>query len=160
MSLIAAQAGPSELEGILSHRPELLEKYREFYLGFWKDGLVPRRVLEICRRRIAWIQGCEAELSITDAEVQLSDAQELALQQGRVDAFDAPEQAALALAELIPHGVHNITDDMVAAASSEFGHPGCVALLTALSFMDVNCRLKLVLDTPVRNAELSADLLG
>ena len=53
MPLIKPLQAASELEGVLRHRPELLEKYRVFYQSFWQDGLVPRRVLELCRRRVA-----------------------------------------------------------------------------------------------------------
>ena len=160
MTFVTPQTAASDLEGILSHRPELLEKYRAFYIGFWRDGLVPRRVLELCRRRIAWIQDCTAELAISDAQVGLSPAEEDALRQGSFVDFDEAEQSALELAELLPHGVHFITDEMVERATGHFGKPGCVALLTALSFMDVNCRLKLVFGIPAESTDLSADAIA
>ena len=160
MSLIKPLAAASELEGVLGHRPELLQKYRTFYQSFWQDGLVPRRVLELCRRRIAHIQGCAAELAILDPQTPLTDDEERALARGEFTPFSASEQAALALAELIPNGVHFITDEQVRRAAAELGDAGCVALLTALSFMDVNCRLKLVLDTTVAAGELDDEYIA
>ncbi len=160
MSLITPQPAASELEGILKHRPELLEKYRTFYLSFWHDGLVPRRVLELCRRRVAHIQGCEAELALSDPQTRLSPAEETALAQGDFASFSAAEQSALVLAESMPNGVHYISDEEVKRAARELGEPACVALLTALSFMDVNCRLKIVLGADVAPGSLHDDILN
>jgi len=146
--LVEPRPATTPMQGVLRHRPELAEKYRSFYAGLWGDALVPRRVLELCRRRIAHIHGCAAELAVADREVELSDSAEEGLRCGDVAAFSDAEQCALALAELMPHGVHRITDDMVAGADAAFGHAGCVSLLTALAFFDVNCRLKAVLEVP------------
>lgn len=160
MSLITPQPAASDLEGILKHRPELLEKYRSFYLSFWNDGLIPRRILELCRRRVAHIQGCDAELGLRDTQNPLTPAEEAALSRGDFEGFTAAEQAALALAELLPNGVHFVTDEHVQQASAELGHPACVALLTALSFMDVNCRLKIVLGADVTSGDLHDNILN
>lgn len=154
MSLIKPLAAASELEGVLGHRPELLEKYRSFYQSFWQDGLVPRRVLELCRRRIAHIQSCAAELAIVDPQTPLTDDEERALARGEFTSFSAAEQAALAVAELMPNGVHFVTDQQVQRVAAELGNAGCVALLTALSFIDVNCRFKVILDTTVAAGEI------
>jgi len=160
MSLITPLPAASELEGILKHRPELLEKYRAFYLSFWNDGLIPRRILELCRRRIAHIQACSAELALKDPQTPLDAAEEEALAQGAFDRFTDAERAALDLAELMPNGVHFITDEQVHAAASALGHPVTVALLTALSFMDVNCRFKTVLGTAVAAGDLHGEILN
>ena len=160
MPLIKPLQAASELEGVLRHRPELLEKYRVFYQSFWQDGLVPRRVLELCRRRVAHIQGCAAELAIVDPQVPLSEDEEQALGRGELAQFDAAEQAALAVAELMPNGVHFVSDEQVQQVAAELGPAGCVALLTALSFIDVNCRLKLVLDTAVAASAVDAGYIA
>jgi len=144
----------SQLEGVLAHRPELLAKYRVFYQSLWTDGLVPGRVLELCRRRIAYIHDCAAELLITDPKILLSAEDEQALAHAEFGRFDAQEQAALALAELMPFGVHQIDDLAVAEVAAQLGHPGCVSLLTALSFFDVNCRLKIVMGIEPQVGEL------
>lgn len=155
MPTIDALDAPSQLEGILAHRPELLAKYRTFYQSFWNDALVPRRTLELCRRRIAYIHDCAAELAVTDADVSLTEAEELALAHAQFDAFAPPEQAALVLAEFMPFSVHQISDSMVSAVAEVLGESGCVSLLTALSFFDVNCRMKLALDIEPQAAALT-----
>ena len=160
MALTEILPAASALEGVLAHRPELLTKYRTFVQSFWRDNLVPRRVLELCRLRIAYIHDCQAELAVRDAEVALTDAEIAALRTGEFDSFDASERAALTLAEHIPFAVHSIEDAWVTAADEHFGHPGCVALLTALSFFDVACRMKLVFGLPSENQSLPSEHLA
>ena len=159
MSLVEELAAATPLEGLLGHRPELLAKYRSFVQSFWQDGLLPRRTLEVCRLRIAYIHDCEAELHVADGQVTLSASQRSDLAIGDFTNFVEAECAALELAELIPFNVHMIDDHMIARVDSILGHPGCVALLTALSFFDVNCRLKSVLQVPVQEQTLSATTL-
>ena len=156
MSLVELLPAASGLEGVLAHRAPLAEKYRSFRSSFRDDGHIPTRVLEIVRRRVAYIHGCEAELAVVDNQVTLNPDEEAALRVGDHGAFSPAEQAALALAELVPHGVHTITDEMVHAVSAHFGHAGCVALLTAIAFIDVECRLKMVFAVPVESDDASA----
>ena len=81
--------------------------------------------------------------------------------EGLLCGFDASEQAALAVAELMPFGHHQIGDDDVARLQSAFGARGAVALLTAIAFFDVVCRLKLVLEVGVESHALERPpLLG
>ena len=159
MSLVEELAAASPLEGLLDHRPELLAKYRTFVQSFWQDGLLPRRTLELCRLRIAYIHDCEAELHVTDEQVRLTTAQRSALAIGDFTQFAEAERAALELTELIPFNVHSIDDHMVSRVDAILGHPGCVALLTAVSFFDVTCRLKSVLEVRVQAQTLSATSL-
>ena len=159
MALVEILPAESALEGALAHRPELLTRYRTFFQSFWQDELVPRRVLALCRLRIAYIHDCASEAAVDDPEAVLSDAERDALRAGNFEQFDAAEQAALQLAEHLPFDVHGIADEWVRAADGHFGHSGCVALLTALAFFDVTCRMKRVLDLPVQPQALSADHL-
>ncbi len=149
MSLIPPLPAASDLEGMLAHRPQLLHKYRAFYLGLWEQEWVPRRVLELCRRRIAAIHDCSAELALHDPAVELSAPEQAALVRGDFSRFSPAEQVALALSERIPHNVHGIADEQVRHAARLWGNPGCVTLLAALAFMDVNCRFKQVLGVSV-----------
>jgi hypothetical protein len=64
------------------------------------------------------------------------------------------------VAELIPNGVHFVSDEQVQQVAAELGPAGCVALLTALSFIDVNCRFKLVLDTAVAASAVDAGYIA
>lgn len=134
------------LDGLLARRPELLAKYRTFYQSIWEAGLVPRRLLEICRLRVAAIHGCEAEWTQREADVEIGADELEALRRGDLQAFDAVEQAALAVTELLPFAHHALTDDQVADVKMQLGDAGCVSLINALVLFDVNCRLKLAFD--------------
>jgi alkylhydroperoxidase family enzyme len=154
MSWITPADAQTALEAALSHRPELLERYRAFYGSFWEDGLVPRQILELCRLRIAAIHDCDAEWQVRDAQVELTPAQLAGLRSGRFDAFAEDQRVALELAEQLPFAHHAVTDAQVAAVQDLLGEPGCVSLLTALAFFDVSCRLRLVLDLAAESAAL------
>lgn len=134
------------LDGLLAQRPELLEKYRTFYASIWEAGLVPQRILEICRLRIAAIHDCEAEWAQREADVTLGAEELEALRRGDLEPFDAAEQAALTVTELLPFAHHALTDDQVAEVKAQLGDAGCVSLINALVLFDVNCRLKLAFD--------------
>ena len=155
MSWIESANAGTPWEAVLGQRPELLARYRDFYRTLWDDALVSRRVLELCRLRIASIHGCNQEWVIRDAEVTLNDVELGALEQGDFSAFSPEQQAALAVAEQIPYAHHQITDAEVAELNRALGSPAAVALLTALAFFDVTCRLKLVLDVDELPTELS-----
>lgn len=154
MSWIDPVDAQTPWEAVLGQRPELLSRYRAFYRTLWEDDLIPRRLLEICRLRIAAIHGCAQEWMVRDAEVALAEPTLRALKQGDFGGFDPAEQAALAVAEQIPYAHHQISDEEVAALKSTLGEPATVALLTALAFFDVTCRLKLVLEVDEQPAEL------
>lgn len=160
MSLVDPLPASTPIEGVLAHRPELLEKYRRFYQSFWRDELVPRRTLELCRLRVAYIHDCAAELAVSDPQVELDETSRAALSGGDIEGFSSQEQAALALAEAMPFSPHQISDEMVASAKDQLGNAGCVSLLTALAFFDVSCRLKKVLDLSVVHAERSTAVLA
>lgn len=155
MSWIDETDAPTPYEAVLGQRPELLARYRAFYQTFWDDGLVPRRILELCRLRIAAIHDCAQERVIRDADVILSEAEAAALERGELAGFSPAERAALGIAEQIPYQHHQISDDQMAAADRALGAAGAVALLTACAFFDVNCRLRIVLGVGERAAALT-----
>lgn len=133
------------MEQMFSARPSLLTRYKDFYAAVWEQDHVPRKVLELCRLRIAAIHGCEAEQHVRDREVHISSAEAKALATGEISPYEKAEQAALALAEKMPFNHHGITDAEVFAVERSFGAPGAVTLLTALSLFDATCRWKLTL---------------
>lgn len=134
----------SPYEGVLGLRPELLRLYRAFYGALWEDRLLPPRLLELCRLRIAMLHDCEAEFAIRQSEsgVGRNDIDDLARWETSAR-FDAGEHAALALAEKIPWQHHDISDDELADVRGHFGQSGAVALTVALALFDTNCRLRL-----------------
>ncbi len=157
--LIAALPAESELAGVLAHRPELQVRYRAFMKSVRGDGNLPPRLLELCRVRVAQIHDCAAELALSDAAAPLTAAEKDQLAAGRLGDFSDAEQAALAIAELMPYAHHQLDDAAVKRADELLGHAGCVALLTALAFFDVNCRLKLTLGVEATAQSLSTDHL-
>ena len=137
------QGAMNQLPGVLAKAPTLLRKYTDFLSSFKADGLVPERILEMCHLRIAWIHGLPLRGRGQDLGTHLDEALVEKLVSGDVSGFSAVEKAALALAEKIPFAHHQIEDAEVAAVSLHLKPSGCVSLLTALAFYDVNCRLTL-----------------
>jgi hypothetical protein len=146
MSRLPAKDAKTPFESVLAHRPELLTRYRAFLSSLWSEGLVPRRILELCRLRVAAIHDCEQEWIIRDAEVALSQDQLDSLKSGQLEPFNAAEQAALVVAERMPYQHHQLTDGEVDAVKQTIGDAGCVSLLNAVALFDANCRLKLTFD--------------
>ncbi len=134
----------SEFHASLPLRSALQDKYAAFYATLRHNESVPLRILELCRHRIAAIHDCEAEWSIADPEVPLTATEKDRLRRGEFSEFTVAERAALAVAEKISFQHHQITDTEVERIRADLGEAGCVALLTALSFFDANCRLRIV----------------
>jgi alkylhydroperoxidase family enzyme len=120
-------------EQVLALRPELQRKYTSFLESITSSGDVPVRVFNLCRARVQQIHGREVS-GVTAEEAGDLERQDLSR-------FTDAEQKALAAAERIPFQHHMLADDEVSAISNAFGEAGCVALLTALAFFDVTCRL-------------------
>jgi alkylhydroperoxidase family enzyme len=160
MTWIEEVEGATAMERVLAQRPELLARFKAFYKSFWEDGLVSRRVLELCRLRIAAIHDCPQEWGIRDAEVALTEPQMESLRSGDLASFDPAERAALELAERVPYQHHQLTDEEVAHAERLLGAQGTVSLLTALAFFDVVCRLRLTLELDEESAVLASPPLA
>ena len=156
MSWMPSAGNLPPIEGLFAHRPELLTRYKAFYRALWDESLVPRRVLELCRLRIAAIHECAAEWAVRDADVALSESEAAALKHGDFAPFTASEQTALAIAEQFPFQHHAVSDGDVAAAAEAFGDKGAVALMVALAFFDATCRWKLAFDLEERPVELES----
>lgn len=133
------------LVGALRLDPLLETRFRAFHESLSAADAVPARILDLCRRRIAAIHGLSDDLSGAAGRSSLDSSTRAALRKGNIDAFDQEARIALALAEKIPFNHHDVGDQEVEAARSAFGERGAVALLTALAFADVFCRLQIVL---------------
>ena len=142
-------------EAAMPLRGELLAKYAQFYATLWRNGHVPRRTLELCRRRIAAIHDCAAESSIEDAAAALTASEADQVRQGDFAAFTEAECAALAVAEKISFLHHDVSDDDVERIRAALGDAGAVTLLTALAFFDATTRLRIVMNAPDHPAKLT-----
>ena len=149
----------ANLSQVLAQRPVLRQGFEEFYLELWRSPHVPVRLLELCRLRTACIHRCEQELLVQHAQVTLSQAERAAIAAGDSTLFDEAEQAALEIAERMPFAYAQIDDAAVARVKAALGDAGTVALLTALAFFDVTCRLKLVWDVPGEACQFDATCL-
>ena len=116
-----------DLESVLDARPELLAKYKAFYTNLCTDENVPHRVRELCRLRVAAVHGCDAEWQLRSANVTIDEEELTALRAGKLQSFAPSEQAALSIAQTLPFGQHELSDDQVTAARSHLGE-FCAAL--------------------------------
>ena len=101
-------------------------RYQALLEAIASRELLPVRVQQICRHRIAELHGIES------GKVEITPESEA-------------ELAALQLADKMPYQHHAITDEDVEVARRHFGNSGSVALLTYLAFCDVNCRISLTM---------------
>ncbi|MBL6691517.1 MAG: hypothetical protein ISP91_14105 [Pseudomonadales bacterium] len=108
-------------QSLLALRPELQKKYQEFLSVVENNESVPEQVYDLCRARIQHIHGLRAEDVVPGND---------------------GETVALVAADRIPYQHHQLSDGEVDALKTAFGDQGCVALLTALAFFDVTCRLE------------------
>ena len=67
MSWIDGVEAGTPIDALLGLRPGLLARYKAFYSALWEDDLLPRRLLELCRLRIAEIHGCAQQRTVRDA---------------------------------------------------------------------------------------------
>ena len=113
----------------------LLEKYQAFLRSTVDSNHVPLAVLHSCKTRIRQIHGLEEAENIDglDAPVISSSADE------------SVQKTALVIAEKITFDVHGIEDVEVDELKRFLGESGCVQLITALAFFDVESRLERVL---------------
>ena len=107
----------------------LLEKYKKFIGSTTETSEIPVNVFDACNSRIRQIHGLEAANNEDDED---STSTEKAL-----------ESAALKVAEKIVSSVHDIEDSDLLLLREFLGAAGCVQLITALAFFDVECRLEL-----------------
>lgn len=146
-----ADAEQTPFEQILARSPELATAYREFYGLYWDRDILPARLVELVRLRIAQLNGCESELAIRDQNSGVDEATVEALKSWQSsDGSNSSERAALTYAELIPFAHHQITDDNVEEIKTHLGDDGFVALAMLATFVDANCRLRMLFNLSTR----------
>ncbi len=126
-------AGPSQIHRISMAKArlpkQLLEKYKSFLASTLDGHQVPVDVLEACHSRIRQIHGFKVADNKVGEHLPLTE--------------EPLKLAALKIAEKIVFSVHDIQDNELAPLKKKLGEPGCVQLITALAFFDVECRLEL-----------------
>ena len=125
--------GPSQMHEISIAKgrlpKKLLEKYKSFLDSTIVGHQIPADVLEACNSRIRQIHG------FTVVEKKIGE---------HLPLTEKPlKLAALKVAEKIVFSVHDIQDSELDPLKKFLGEAGCVQLITALAFFDVECRLEL-----------------
>ena len=113
----------------------LLEKYQAFLRSTVDSNHVPPAILLSCKTRIRQIHGLEEDENIDGLDVPVISSS--------VD--ESAQKTALVIAEKITFDVHGIDDVEMDELKRSLGEPGCVQLITALAFFDVESRLERVL---------------
>ena len=108
---------------------KLFDKYKKFIDSTIESHDIPVGILEACNSRIRQIHGFEAVNDSINTALSLTE--------------NSLVPAALAVAEKIVFSVHDIEDSDLDALKKALGEAGCVQLITALAFFDVECRLEL-----------------
>jgi alkylhydroperoxidase family enzyme len=121
LPLPRAADGATPLDRVFGLRPELYERYRDFVALFWEQRVLDPVILELCRLRVAQLNGCRSELALRHRpalDAGLGEAKVAALAGG---------------------------DESAAAVTAQLGEPGLVALAEALAVFDGFCRFRLIL---------------
>ena len=108
---------------------KLFDKYKKFIDSTIESHDIPVGILEACNSRIRQIHGFELGDNSINGDLSLTEN------------FLKP--AALAVAEKIVFSVHDIEDSDLDVLKKALGESGCVQLITALAFFDVEWRLEL-----------------
>ena len=113
----------ANFDELLMLQPELRQKYQGFLSTLAESEILPAAVLNVCRITVRQMHGLEIG--------------------SQPKASNEAEEAAIAIAEKMPFGHHELQDEHVHQVKEFFGDDGCVALLTAVAFFDVASRLEL-----------------
>ena len=108
---------------------KIFDKYKNFIDSTIDGHDIPSGILEACDSRIRQIHGFEVDNKSSSGDLSLTE--------------NFLKRAALAVAEKIAFSVHDIEDSDLDPLKKAFGEAGCVQLITALAFFDVECRLEL-----------------
>ena len=108
---------------------KLFDKYKKFIDSTIEGHDIPVGILEACNSRIRQIHGFEVANNSINVGLSLTE--------------NSLKAAALAVAEKIVFSVHDIQDSDLDPLRKALGEAGCVQLITALAFFDVECRLEL-----------------
>ena len=108
---------------------KIFDKYKKFIDSTTESRDIPVGILEACNSRIRQIHGFEVANNSINVDLSITE--------------NFLKTATLAVAEKIVFSVHDIEDCDLDPLKKAFGEAGCVQLITALAFFDVECRLEL-----------------
>jgi alkylhydroperoxidase family enzyme len=144
----------SDLDGLLASAPVVGGEWRR-YADLVLDQ-APPELAELLRLRLAQLHECDPGASRSLAELP-RDQLEALDDWEHSPVFSPVQREALAIADKWPWRVHDVTDDELAALSTELGVKDAVALVTALSLFDVHFRLQVMFELDDPREELDVD---
>lgn len=146
---MAEAEGVTPLDRALGLRPELHELFGEYYAQLWSDHLVDAVVLELCRIRIAQLQGATHQQSLRyegAVAAGLTEAKVAELPRYYAsERYSEHERHCISYAEKYVIDVHSLTDDDAEAVKRGMTDAEFVAFTVALGLLDGIGRFRLVL---------------
>ncbi len=141
MSWLPTEAnGSTPFERVFALRPNLFEAWAEFASLFWERRLVDPVLLELCRLRIAQLNGAAWNQSTRMEEARAAglDEQKIAALADwpRSPLFSPLECACLGFAEQFVLDPNGINDADAAPVTAALGDAGTVAFVEALAVFD------------------------
>lgn len=143
---------PGKFNGIMAWRPELMEAFFGFYATLWTDGVLPMRIKDLARMKIARTVGCRIcqNTRFKVAEGHTVEDDYLAIDDIDSGDYTDAERAALRYVEAFCVGAENITDAMVTDLREHFSDEQIVELsiLVAIvsGFASINVALNVAPD--------------
>lgn len=130
---------------VLADRPDVVDALRDAHAAAWAS--VEPRDLELCRRRVAQLLGCDAEAAVI-VEGAGRDAVTGAEFRNWPNSvcFDERDRAVLAWCEMFVIDVASLDDPTVSEVAGHVGHDGLVDLTNALLVIEQRQRLRCTWD--------------
>jgi alkylhydroperoxidase family enzyme len=108
--------------------PRLLEKYLEFYYPYHAEGVLPLRLKELVRLRIATLNGCQTCKAARLAQEHLTEDEALAVDGYQGAGYTDREKLAIRYAEAMAVDHHSIDDSFLREVREEFGEKAFLEL--------------------------------
>jgi hypothetical protein len=134
------------IASVLVDRPDVVRYLDEADEAAWSSewSTSHRRLLELCRLRVAMLLDCPSELTTRTAGSSVDEATIADLPRWPTSArFDDVDRACLALCEQFVIDVASLPDDIAAQVSRHLGNDGLVNFVSALLVIEQRQRLRL-----------------
>jgi alkylhydroperoxidase family enzyme len=142
--------GRDDFERTFGLRPDLFAAWRAFAGLFWEKRLVDPALLELCRLRIAQLNGAAYPLSVRTPEAVAAGLGEAKLanlaEWWKQPGFTDLERACLRFAEQFVLDAQAMSDEEARPVVAALGDAGSVAFIEALAIFDGMSRFCRMLD--------------
>ena len=144
---------PGKFNGVMAWRPELMEGFFAFYAQLWTQGVLPMRVKDLARMKIARTVGCRicqnTRFKVAEGHTTEGDYEDI--DHVGDGSYTPAERAALTYVETFCVNAQMVTDDMVARLREHFSEAEIVELsvLTGVvsGFAKINVALNIAPDS-------------